>query len=538
MIDSYLVSAGLPAAIAAAVPTDTASRKPSRRSLVSRSSKRSADDFAVAKSGLDSIRTLFYAPSGRMPNTRADATRRQRSLTGGSGDRHLGQLDLWTEREISRHLRDQSSIFSGMIETWAAETIQTGFRLKPATGDADLDILLKEVLFGWDGDGGWCADCDARGLLHFWDLLTLAEETELTDGDHGFWLDPDGNGGRGSVALIEGDRILTPYGAKVAEGYTLVNGIVMDRVGRPVSAFVANEAPQYSFCSVENGDFYPMFDPRRPAAGGLLFSVSLKRATATRRQPWLSSAVRAHDEIDDVFVAVRIALRNAACRATYTKIDNFESYMQWLQLVDPTVAAPAPVEGLTHSPAPGDHVVLNPGEESGVLETNAPGDNFDPFMQLQLTTLGLPLGMCLEESVRIFQKSFSASRMAVDSTRRRYERRQRQIKRRKVSPVLAFAIARLQALGILPDDPRCNRILCGFPGWPYMEPLKDAKASETLVKNKLRSRRTCATEIGDDYDAEIPLMQEEDVLFPQPAAPAAPRAAQDPDERDDEEDDA
>lgn len=490
---------------------------PKRRALAVRSQGRQqSQDWAAAKSGMDGIRSQFYSSSGRMPNTRTDATRRQRSLSGGSGDRHLTQLDLWTEREISRHLREQSGIFSGMIETWAAEVIQTGFRLKPATGDPDLDVLVKELLFGWDGDGGWCADCDARGMLHFWDILTLSEETELTDGDHAFWLNPDGNGGRGTVSVIEGDRILTPYGAKVDEGYQLVNGIVLDSAGRPVSCFIANESPQYAFCSVENGDFFPMFDPRRPAAGGVLFSCAIKRASASRRQPWLSTAVRANDEIDDVFVAVRVAFRNAACRSTYTKIEKWEDYLQWLQMVDASFAAPAPVEGLTHSPEPGDHVVLNPGEETGAIETNQPGDNFESFMNLQLTTLGLPLGMCLEEAVRIFQKSFSASRMAVDSTRRRYERRQRQVKRRKLMPLLSFAIARLQTLGILPDDSRCNRILCGFPGWPYMEPLKDAKASETLVKARLRSRRTCATEIGDDYDAEIPLMQEEEILFGSP----------------------
>ena len=515
MSETYLVGAG----IQADVPHSTrgiSSPRAERRALVERGSSRSkqADDFAAVKSGLDGIRQQFYGGSGRMPNAKADATRRQRSLTGGSGDRHLTQLDLWIEREISRHLFDQSPIYLGMIETWAAETVQCGFRLKPATGDLDLDILLKETLFGWDGDGGWMADCDARGMMHFWDILTLAEETEARDGDHAFYCDPDGNNGRGSVAIIEGDRILTPYGYEPPDGFTISNGILLNETGYPIAVFIADAAPQYSFCSKENGNFHPIFRPWKAADGGVILSIDIKRSTSTRRQPWLSTAVRAHDEIDDVFVAVRVQLRNAACRSTYTKIADWAAYREYLELVDPSFAAPAPVEGLTHSPNPGDHTLVNPGEELGNLETNAPGSNFDPFMQLQLNTLGLPLGMCLEEAVRIFQKSFSASRMAVDSTRRRYERRQRKIKRRKVSPLLQFAIARHQVLGLLPDDKRCQQILCGYPGWPYMEPLKDAQASKTLVETKLRSRRTCATEIGDDYDAELPLIEEESALFP------------------------
>ena len=513
---TYLVGAGIPASEPHVYGGDSG-RNHGRRSPRA-TARKSHDDFAAIKSGLDGIRTQFYGGSGRMPNTKADATRRQRSLSGGSGDRQLTQLDLWTEREISRHLCEHSSIFSGMVETWAAETIQGGFRLTPVTGDADLDSLLQELLFGWDGDAGWLGECDARGLMHFWDLQTLAEETEIKDGDHGFYLDPNGNNGRGSILIIEGDRILTPYGYKEQDGYTISNGIVWNEAGYPVSVFVANTAPQYAFCSIENGNFFPLYRPWRAAEGGIVLSIQLKRPTSTRRQPWLSTAVRAHDEIDDVFVAVRVALRNAACRATFTEIDNWDHYKEWMLMVDPTSITAAPVEGLTHSPNPGDHVYTNPGEKVGVLENNAPGSNFDAFAQLQLTTLGLPLGMCLEESVRIFQKSFSASRMAVGSTRRRYERRQKQIKRRKIVPILQFAVARLQAKNLLPADARCNRIAVQYPGWEYMEPLKDAQAAEVLINTKQVSRETLRTEVGYDSTMEEQRIAREATLYPEPAA--------------------
>jgi hypothetical protein len=514
-MSTYIVSAG----VDASVPQFSGRRLGAMREQKPRSRK-SQDDFAAIKSGLDGYRSQFYGSSGRMPNTKADATRRQRSLVGGSGDRHCTQLDLWTEREISRHLRDHSSMYSGMIETWAAEVIQCGFKLKPATGNPDLNILLKELLFGWDGDGGWLSECDARGLMHFWDIMTLAEEIEPTDGDHALYLDPKGNNERGSVAIVEGDRILTPYGVKIAPGYTISNGIVWTASGYPVAVFIADEVPDHAFCTIENGRFYDLFKPWKPELGGVVLSVELKRPTSSRRQPWLSTAVRTHDEVDDVFVAVRIALRNAACRSTFTKIANWDHYKEWMQLVDPSALTAAPIEGLTHSPNPGDHVLVNPGEELGNLETDAPGSNFESFMNLQLTTMGLPLGMCIEEAFRIFQKSFSASRMAVDSTRRRYERRQKKVKRRKVTPCLLFAIARLQELKLLPKDPRCKQILCGFPGWPYMEPLKDAQAGEILIRGKQVSRHTLNAEIGYDFEAEVPLIQAEDLLFPEAPSPS------------------
>lgn len=500
------------------------SGRPSRRLIANRSEdsgRNRTNEFAAAKRGMDSIRASFYSSTGRLPNTnRSDLTRRNYSIVGGSGDRHLCPLDLWIEREISRTLRERSPLYGGMIETWAAETIQKGFRLKPDTGDDKLNELVNEALFGWEGDGGWFAECDARGMLHFWELITLAEETELTDGYHGMFLDPTANNGRGSVSIIEADRILTPIGITLKPGYTISHGIVFNQAGYALSAFVADENPQYALCTTDNGQFYPLFRPWRAEQGGLLLSISPKRYSATVRQPWLSAAVRPHDEIDDVFTAVRVLLRNAACRATFTTIKDWDAYREWLQLVmGSTEAAPAASLALTHSPEPGDHVNLNPGEEGGIYETNAPGDNFDPFMQLQLNMLGLPLGMCIEEACRIFQKSFSSSRMSIDGTRRRYERRQPTIKRRKVTPLLQFAIACLQAAQVLPNDPRCNRIRCLYPGWPYMEPLKDAQASQTMIESHMMSRETLRTEIGVDSDAEDARIAREREIYPDSTAP-------------------
>ena len=139
-------------------------------------------------------------------------------------------------------------------------------------------------------------------------------------------------------------------------------------------------------------------------------------------------------------------------------------------------------------------------------------------MQLQMNMLGLPLGMCIEEACRIFQKSFSASRMAIGGTRRRYTRRMRTVKRRKVMPILKFATARLQEKGVIRRDPHASRIRNTFPGWEYMEPLKDAQASEILIASKMASRETLRTEIGLDSEAEEVKIARETALYPDPAA--------------------
>jgi capsid protein len=483
---------------------DTSSQ-PGDAFVVRRHHDRPTDDqFAAVVSSLGGTRSAFYGNTGRLPNARQDDTRKQRTLVGGSGNRHLGALDLWTEREISRYLVDNSEIFEGIIGTWACEVLQTGFRLKSLADSEDLKQSVKEALFGHDDDDGWFAECDSRRMLHFWELLTLAEETELTDGDHAFALHPEGNGGRGSVSIVEADRILTPSGYTAPEGRVMFNGVECDiRTGRPLRFFVCDEAPETCHATTEDGRLYPAFAPDKPADGGILFSVRPKRYSATRRQPYLSTAVRGHDEISDALVATRIAVRNQACRSTYTKIADWEAYLSWMQTVDPLANGVAPVDPLTHSPNPGDHTYLNPGEDAAVLDSTQPGNNFDALVKMNLRFIGLPLGMGLEEVVKLFDRNFSASRLSLQGTRRRYARRQRAIKRHKVNPIKKFAIARLQEVGDLPrENQTVFRFACTYPAWDYIEPLKDAKADRELRDMKIKSSQTISEERGYDYEKE------------------------------------
>lgn len=462
------------------------------------------DSFAAAASGLGGIRDSFYGGTGRMPNARKDASRRDRNLSGGSGNRHLGALDLWTEREISRHLYEESDLFEGIITTWGCETIQCGFNLTPKTGEDDLNTVVKEALFGHDGDGGWFAECDSRKMLHFWELLTLAEETEIVDGDTAFALDPTGNEGRGSIRIVEADRILTPTGYVAPAGRRMHHGVECEkRSGAPVRIFVADEAPAYCHCTLQDGGMFPVFDPKKPGLGGILFSVRPKRYSSSRRQPYLSTSVRGHDEMKDVFVATRIALRNEACRSTYTKIDNFDDYMAWLTTVDPSTTGVAPEEALEHTPNPGDHPYLNPGEDMAVLEAARPSNTFEAFMKMNMRFVGLPLGMCLEETVRIFDRNLSASRLGLQGTRRRYTRRQKALKRHKVNPVVEFAVACLQDVKVLANDQQTiSRMACRFPVWPFIEPLKDVKAKREMRDLGAISTQTISEEAGYTYDDE------------------------------------
>lgn len=472
-----------------------------RRRSPAKRPERNGDTFAAAASQLTSTRTGWYGQSGYAPNSTHDKTRIQRQLIGGPGDRHISFLDHWIEREISRQIYGQSELIEGVVETYIGEVVQCGFHVKPTSESDELNAITKEYLFGHDGDGGWCDDCESSERLHFWELVLASERREVVDGDDALYLNAEGNDGLGSIHHIEGDRIVQPLDHTPDDGVLCINGVEIEvSTGRAIRAFIAHEAPQHSGqMRLSDGDWYETYDKKRPELGGLLFNVDPKRPTSTRRLPWMSTSVRGHDELTDVLTATRIQMRNQACRSTYTQVEDWNAYKAFLDLVEYDMPDPESYD--TTSPAPGDHTVLNPGEKAGVLESNTPSDNFKDFAILNLRFTGMPLQMCLSEVAGIFETSFSADRLAIEKTRRGYRRRRKRVKRRKSDRCLQFGIARAIAQGELPaPDVTTVRLTTRFPAWPYMEPQKDAQANKILRELETKSSHEIVEERGEEYD--------------------------------------
>lgn len=472
-----------------------------------RTARLKAVDFqAMVSSG-----GLTVHNDGAFEVTRHNKSRlgKKRTLRGGSHDLHLHPLELWAQREISRDLKRNSQLISGAIEQLDINVIHCGFALgMPKRSMREARTAAEKQREQWKR---WQKFCHAGKRLHHWDLQGLSEQTEITDGDCFLYLNPDGNNGYGSVHLLEGDRVLTPIGVEDNDATRVWNGIRFDVfTGAPVEVFVARCAPSFNHIREEEGQWYPVFDPWDPGAGGIVISGLPTRESSSRGEPWCAAAVREHDDIDAVLVAVRIALRQCANKSSYTKTEDIASYLELLksQGYEPDELQP-PLESIE----PGEHYLLNPGEEIGVVDwSGLPGSNFKDFILTELRMLGLgriqlPIEMLLLDwSAR----SFSAQRLALDTARHNFKRRQKRVERYRVDPVWMFFVARMQAKGEIDRSDLAFEARWRAPRWPYIEPVKDIKAQALAHKLKVKSRRTIAEEGGYEYDAEREEIEDEE----------------------------
>jgi capsid protein len=436
---------------------------------------------------------------------------KKRRLQGGSHEVHVSPLELWSQREISRDVDRNSQLASGALETIASNVIQSGFRIRIPRGIDDAARAAQQKRAdNWER---WCDLADARRRLHLWDLMALAEVTELRDGDVFFLLDPAGNRGRGRVHVIEGDRVLTPRGYSPSAGRVCYHGVECDAgSGQLLRVFVAREAPMFPEIDEARGHWYRIFDDESPADGGIVMSCMPRRVSATRGEPILGPAIREHDDIDAVLVAVRIALRQAASRSTYSKIEQPDEYLAWLRENNISVSDDDLARGAVEPLEPGSHEVLGLFESVGVVENNMPGNNFVEFVETELRMLGLGRVQLPIELLMLdwSKRSFSSARMAVEEARRRFRLRQVQVARYKATPIWDFFVGRMQALGELTEEEANYEHSWRFPRWAYIDPLKDAKTAILLRRERLASTQQLVAERGDDYDDLIDDLAYED----------------------------
>ena len=70
-----------------------------------------------------------------------------------------------------------------------------------------------------------------------------------------------------------------------------------------------------------------------------------------------------------------------------------------------------------------------------------------------------------------------------------------------------------QNAGMVGREPRAVPVQWQNPGWPWIDPSKDAKGAEMELKMKINTRRRLAAERGLDWDEEIEEYAEENEIM-------------------------
>lgn len=410
------------------------------------------------------------------------------------------ETDYYRMMEAARDADRNDLIVSQMVTRATDNIIQGGFRLDATTGDKKLDDALE---IEWEK---WATNpdrCDAAKERTFHEMESVVMRAQFVDGDH--LVLPLRSG---ALQLIEGHRCRTPNRTK----RNVVLGVLLDdRTREHIEYWIAPED----------------VDPRRPI-----------RVSDVTRIPTRDSA--GHRQVFHVRGTMRASqTRGVTAFAPIFDAVTMVEDINWANMVKQIVASAfgiirtreyAPdrnygkgakkgeqteevmrndkdgsrriIEGI----APGMEYIGEPGEKLEAFAPNIPGDGYFEQIKLLIRLIGLNFGLPLVVALLdASETNFSGYRGAVDEARRGFMERQRGLISQFHSPAYRFRVRRAiaenpeiarmaSAAGVDPFAHRWNP-----PGYPYIEPGKDAQADLLQIQNNLSSPRRVHERRGQNW---------------------------------------
>lgn len=193
----------------------------------------------------------------------------------------------------SRYFEKNNAVYNRIVDLFETYTVGAGLQMNPASADQEWNARAK---LAWDG---WIPLCDLTSRQSFGTLMGLAVRTWFVDGEC-FILLVKGPSGRPRIQLIEGHLVGTPPQLAELEGETIIDGIQIDKNGRPVAYWIATE----------DGHGKRTFTPRPAEAVVHLFEPS--RPGQYRGIPFCYPVINAIHDLDDLRIIEMKAARDAS----------------------------------------------------------------------------------------------------------------------------------------------------------------------------------------------------------------------------------
>lgn len=393
---------------------------------------------------------------------------------------------------------------------------QEGFKLDPQTGDDGLNLALMERWNEWAEDK---QACDVAGEATFHSMVESVLRAVIVDGDIFVLPKKDGR-----LEHIEAHRCRTPSNTK----RNVVHGVLLNDQRRHVEYWFTKED----------------VDPYRPLIKvGQTTSVAVYNGEG-RRQAWqikhskrisqtrgvsafcpIVNAIGMHDDLQfSKLVQAQIASCFAIIHERALDFTKSNAILTGNQSIDTADGSTRTIENIS----PGMRVYGNPGEKLQGFSPNVPNPEFFQHAYMILTfvavNLNLPLQIMLLDPR---QTNFSGWRGATDQARMGFRRFQRWLIREYHKPIYRWKVASwIVSDGALRrnaarDGIDIYRHRWNAPGWPYIEPNKDAQADATRQNNRLISPRRLHAERGRDWEEVAQEIVDDNALIVERAIAAA-----------------
>ncbi len=458
------------------------------------------------------------------------ASRRKKSLAAwnpmaGDAEEDIHQ-NLEDLRPRARDLYMGGSLANGALKTLRTNIIGTGLRLKPAF-DADFLRLsedqakrLKAQIEREFALWAESKDCDASGMLNFYELQQLAYLSWIMSGDT-FALLPLLPRKHATydlrVRILEADRCSTPTEqAEQQQSGKIRSGVEVDADGMVAAYWFSDRHPG-------SRDFLPNKWRRVQVLGdksgrrNVLHLFEPERPEQRRGVPMLAPVIESLKQLERYTNAELMAAVISGMFTVFIETEQEDGDPFGLAPVgepaNPT-GEPLPV-GHDSDLKMGNGAVqfLQPGEKATIANPGRPNSGFDPFVNAILRQIGSALELPPEMMMKSFTSSYSASRAAFLEAWKMFRMRRSWMSADFCQPIYeewfveGVIKGRIDAPGIF-DDPALfkayTRAEWHGPSQGQLDPVKEVNAAILRVKHGYSSHQREAAELtGTEYESNI-----------------------------------
>lgn len=417
-------------------------------------------------------------------------------------------------------------------------------RLKRRDGSADTDINARiEAAFA-----DWGEDCDVSGMS--WrEVESLALAAGPEDGELLYRFRPGAGKYRLQIQLLD-PALLDVNLNREWGGNRVRMGVEINNDSRPVA---------YWLKAVKAGD-----DASAEAIGHhvripakeIRHCFLKKHITQLRGYPWLAGGAARLWMLHDFEEAAAVASSNAAKRQGFFTSLEGDAPPGFADTIISSVLEAAKAQGKVLTPdevaaitaaaekyattMPGQFDTLPHGYDFKPFESKWPNVSADGYVKQQLRGWAAARGMSYVTLGNDLESvNYSSARVGIVGEREHFKRVQGIIKQwlhltviRELMPYLVLATP-----GLNPGRVAAYIAAATFGArrWQGIDPVKEAAAADSNLKNRLTSRRRLILERGEDPDEVFAEIEEEERLYGPAGGNAAP-VEPDADDTDGEDD--
>lgn len=499
--------------------------KPINKNLFKRLSER-VDDIVSVFSPKAAFRRKQFRTASEFAFGRAyrgadrDRLRENWIPGGGSADSDL-LYDLADLRERSRDLNRNDGYAAGITDTMVTNVVGTGI-IPQSRIDREALGLDENQQEAYQRQAEkifkkWMPYADAGNRMDFVEIQQLVDRQIIENGEVIILPVMKEDGARPyktCFQIIESDRLETPLD-KTGDK-SIRSGVEIGENGEPIAYWIRKTHPgdgPLRFKADKSPEYVRIAAFDENGRCQIFHLYWMKRPGQTRGIPFFAPILNKFKDLGDYMEAELVAARIAACFALFIEKTDPASAASFS--ASKTNAKGQRIESLE----PGMIEYLSPGEKMNAFNPNRTSQSFDAFVERVLRMIGSSLGMPYELVAKDFSKTnYSSARAALLQAYRYFRCRQEWLAKKFCQPVWemvldeAYLRNEFEVKQYFKNRAEWTRARWISPGWPWVDPLKEVKASNEAVANNLSSLADEAASQGKDYEEILEQRAREEAL--------------------------